>query len=69
MRIQFNGQPREVEDNLSLPKLIASLDLKAEQIAVELNQRVIRRGEWQATLLRDGVIIEIVQFVGGGAKE
>ena len=66
MRIQLNGQPQEVEENLSLSQLIASLDLKPEQIAIELNQKVIRRGEWQDTGLRNDDKIEIVHFVGGG---
>jgi thiamine biosynthesis protein ThiS len=66
LRIQVNGEPREVDDNLSLPELIASLSLKPEQIAIELNRKVIRRLEWQGTTLRNGDKIEIVHFVGGG---
>jgi thiamine biosynthesis protein ThiS len=66
LRIQVNGQPREVEDSLSLPDLVASLDLKPEQIAIELNQTVIRRGHWQSTILREDDKVEIVHFVGGG---
>ena len=66
MRIQVNGEPREVDDNLSLPELIASLSLKPEQIAIELNRKVIRRLEWPGTTLRDDDRVEIVHFVGGG---
>ena len=69
MRIQVNGRPQEVEENLSLSQLITSLDLKPEQIAIELNQKVIRRGEWQDTGLRDDDKIEIVHFVGGGDEQ
>jgi thiamine biosynthesis protein ThiS len=68
LRIQVNGRPQEVEENLSLSQLITSLDLKPEQIAIELNQKVIRRGEWQDTDLRDDDKIEIVHFVGGGGR-
>lgn len=66
MRIQVNGEPREVNENLSLPELIASLSLKPEQIAIELNQKVVRRPDWPATTLRANDKIEIVHFVGGG---
>lgn len=66
MRIQVNGQPREAEDSLNLRDLIASLDLKPEQIAIELNQTVIRRMHWQSTILREDDRVEIVHFVGGG---
>lgn len=66
LRIQVNGEPRVVDNDFSLPKLIASLNLKPEQIAVELNQRVLRRAEWEGTVLREDDKVEIVHFVGGG---
>ena len=66
MRIQVNGEPREVEEKISLPALIAALNLKAEQIAIELNHHVVRRAEWAETLLQAGDKVEIVHFVGGG---
>jgi thiamine biosynthesis protein ThiS len=66
LRIQVNGDSREVEDNQSLIELISNLDLRPEQIAIELNQSVVRRMHWQETVLRDGDRVEIVHFVGGG---
>jgi thiamine biosynthesis protein ThiS len=66
LRIQINGQPREVEDNLSLTELINRLNLRPEQIAVELNQTVVRRMRWPDTRLGDDDSVEIVHFVGGG---
>ena len=66
MHIQVNGESREVEENISLPKLIAVLNLKADQIAIELNHNVIRRALWEDTLLQTGDRVEIVHFVGGG---
>lgn len=67
LRIQVNGESREAAENISLPELVATLNLKPEQIAVELNQVVVRRAEWPATVLQDGDKIEIVHFVGGGS--
>ena len=66
MRIQVNGEPREVEENVSIPKLVAELKLKPEQIAIELNHKVVRRAQWDNTLLRPDDKVEIVHFVGGG---
>ena len=66
MLIQLNGEPREVKENISLPELVASLSLKPEQVAIELNQRVVRRAQWESILLREADKIEIVHFVGGG---
>ncbi|HEY2974044.1 MAG TPA: sulfur carrier protein ThiS [Pyrinomonadaceae bacterium] len=66
MIIQLNGEPQEVKENISLPELVAGLSLKAEQVAIELNQSVVRRAQWESTRLREGDKVEIVHFVGGG---
>ena len=66
LRILVNGEPQEVEENISLPALVAALKLKAEQIAIELNHNVVRRAQWDNTLLQADDNVEIVHFVGGG---
>jgi thiamine biosynthesis protein ThiS len=66
VRIQVNGEPRDVENHISLPELIAALNLKSEQIAIELNHEVVRRAQWPGVALQSGDVIEIVHFVGGG---
>jgi thiamine biosynthesis protein ThiS len=68
LRIQVNGEPQDAKDELPLPELISSLNLKPEQIAIELNHRVVRRVEWETTILREGDKVEIVHFVGGGGN-
>ena len=52
---------------LSLQELVEFLKLKPEQIAVELNQVVVRRAEWASTMLKEGDRVEMVHFVGGGS--
>jgi len=64
--IQINGEALEVKENISLPELIASLKLKPEQVAIELNEEVIRRAQWESTTLEEADKVEIVHFVGGG---
>ena len=66
MQIRVNGDSREVVDDLSLSELISTLALASERIAVELNQAVVRRAEWDSTRLAEGDRVEIVHFVGGG---
>ena len=66
MHIQLNGETREVAETSSLAELVVSLNLKSEQIAIELNHQVIRRAQWESTILHAADRIEIVHFVGGG---
>ncbi len=66
MRIQVNGESQDVEGNSSLQHLIAILNLKAERLAIELNDNVVRRVDWERTVLQPDDKVEIVHFVGGG---
>ena len=66
MQIQVNGEQQEVSDGLSLSELITNLNLRSDQIAIELNHEVMRRAAWAATILQPRDRIEIVHFVGGG---
>ena len=65
--VQINGEKREVADGLQLDSLIKLLNLTPERIAIELNQKVVRRAEWSATVVSEEDRVEIVHFVGGGA--
>jgi thiamine biosynthesis protein ThiS len=67
LRVYVNGEARELSHPISLAELINQLDLPAARIAVELNRSVIRRNEWNTTMLGDEDRIEIVHFVGGGS--
>ena len=69
MQLQINGEAREVADELKLSELVSELSLAPERVAIELNQKVVRRNHWAETMLADGDRIEIVHFVGGGTAE
>lgn len=64
--IFLNGLERDVESDIDLAKLLDSLSLPSQRIAVELNSSVIRRADWERTTVAEGDRIEVVQFVGGG---
>jgi len=67
--VVVNGEPRAVVEQTSLEDLLVTLALPRERVAVELNQKVVRRVDWPASTLREGDKIEIVHFVGGGGEE
>jgi sulfur carrier protein len=68
LRIKVNGESREVEDKLSLQDLVIYLNLSAARLAIELNQNVVRRGDWATMILKEDDRVEIVHFVGGGLE-
>jgi thiamine biosynthesis protein ThiS len=67
LRIQVNGEFRELPDELTLDGLVRQLALAPERLAIELNREVVRRARWAETMLREGDQVEIVHFVGGGS--
>lgn len=66
MRVQINGEFRDVPPDLDLAALLEHLALPSGRIAVELNRQVIRRSEWPHKKISEADRIEIVHFVGGG---
>lgn len=65
MEIIVNGETRTVEP-MSIMELLRSLDIDPRRVAVELNQDILPKVEYESTILNDGDRIEIVHFVGGG---
>jgi sulfur carrier protein len=65
MTITVNGQDRPCEMGTSISSLLNAMGLKADRVAVELNRRLVRAGQY-TTELKSGDRIEIVTFVGGG---
>jgi sulfur carrier protein len=66
MKIQVNGDWRELPDGSSVTTLLNELGVKQPHVAVELNLEVVPRAQHQATTLRDGDRLEVVTLVGGG---
>jgi len=66
IEIFLNGEVRSVATGTSLLHLIGSLSLDPERVAIELDRRIVKRQEWDTTVVTAGARIEVVQFVGGG---
>ncbi len=66
MRIQVNGEYREVAEETTLNELIALFAFASDRIAIEHNGVVVRRSDWPTVSVEEGDRVEIVHFVGGG---
>jgi len=66
MVLKINGETRAVPPLTSVHDLLRFLGVGEGRIAVEVNHRIVRRKDWDATPLGDMDKVEIVQFVGGG---
>ena len=66
MKLVINGEPREVQDGVTVSELLRELGIERERVAVEVNQAVVRKARHAEHRLGEGDRVEIVSFVGGG---
>jgi thiamine biosynthesis protein ThiS len=66
IRIEVNGDPREVPEGASVAELLGLLGLAAPKVAVERNLEIVPRSAWGTTHLAAGDRLEVVHFIGGG---
>ncbi len=66
MKIQLNGETREVSDGITVTELLGQLGVTQPHVAVELNLEVVPRAIHRETVLQDGDRMEVVTLVGGG---
>ncbi|QXE89355.1 sulfur carrier protein ThiS [Geomonas subterranea] len=66
MNITTNGEAVSI-DPLTVQQYLVSLGIDPRRVAVELNQEILPKAQYESTLLNEGDTLEIVHFVGGGA--
>ena len=69
IEILLNGEKTAVPADYTVEDLIRHLDLKRDQVAVEVNRLILKRDLWREHPLQENDAVEIVHFVGGGREE
>lgn len=66
--IQVNGEPRGVNEQITVSDLLRELNIKSDRVAVELNLEIVEREAFDTRLLKEGDRVEILSFIGGGRE-
>ncbi len=66
MKIQLNGEPRELPEGFTAQQLVSDMGLSGRRLAMEVNREIVPRSEYAAHVLHDGDQVEIVHAIGGG---
>lgn len=66
MKITINGETKEYPEQLTVQLLLQRLKLQSDRVVVEINRTILAPAAHHDTELKNGDIIELVQFVGGG---
>ena len=66
MTIRLNGEPYEIAGPVTISALLAHLNIDPRIVAVEHNVAIVKRQQYDQTVVTEGDEVEIVRFVGGG---
>ena len=66
LTIEVNGEKRKVQKEVTVADLLADIGSVGRRVAVERNRNIVSRDQYESTLVQDGDVYEIVEFVGGG---
>ena len=66
LQVVLNGNEEILENTMNLSEFLSFKGLNPETIIVELNGKIIKKTEWNQTILQDKDCLEVLKFVGGG---
>jgi len=64
--ISVNGEKREITEGLTVAQLLEELEIRPGRVVIELNRDIVSREAYGSAILKEGDMLEIVHFVGGG---
>ncbi len=67
MIIYVNGKREEIEEDISISRLLELKKIRPEVVTVELNDKIIEKHKYQATIIKPNDGVELVYHMGGGS--
>lgn len=69
MKIIVNGEEQTYNAPLTVTVLLQELNLRTEQVAVEVNLNILDRSNFSTWTLQENDKVEILSFIGGGSPQ
>ena len=63
--VYINGN-EQAASGKTVEDIINEMNIDIRTIAVELNEEIVSKADYGKTTLKDGDVLEVVSFVGGG---
>ncbi len=68
MKLVVNGKEINFTKDLTVNELLTEQKVKMpEMVSVELNGQILKRAEFEQTVLKEGDKVEFLYFMGGGS--
>ena len=66
MKIVCNGKEMNVAEGLAVEALLLKLELNPATVVVECDGEIVLRDDYKNSVLKEGSVVELIKFVGGG---
>lgn len=67
MKVTINGEEKVIEQVLTVSELLKEENVKMpDMVSVELNNKILKRTDFEETQLSEGDKVEFLYFMGGG---
>ena len=67
MKLIVNGKECNLTEGLTVSRLLVEQKVKMpDMVSVELNEQILKRSEFETTVLNEGDKVEFLYFMGGG---
>lgn len=68
VELTVNGKMLDVTDGATITVLLEKLEINPLRVAVQLNQQIIKREQYERAALKAGDRLEIITFMAGGSQ-
>ncbi|PAF45840.1 sulfur carrier protein ThiS [Helicobacter sp. 11S02629-2] len=69
MKLTINGKELSFKEaNLDISKLLKTLNIEEQVVAISLNTEIVKKEKWGDTPLKEKDTLELLHFMGGGAR-
>lgn len=68
MELTVNGKKLDVTNGATITALLDKLEINPLRVAVQLNQQIIKREQYENTSLKAGDRLEIITYMAGGSQ-
>lgn len=64
--VTINGQPDKASEGKTVAQMLVLKEFRTALVAVEYNGKILKKDEYDKTVLQSGDAVEVVSFMGGG---
>ncbi|WP_024834428.1 sulfur carrier protein ThiS [Ruminiclostridium josui] len=69
MKITLNGKEKEIDKELTISEFLQQNYVETQEyVTVQLNDSIIPKSDYDSNIIKEGAVIELLYYMGGGCK-